>query len=180
MNNKVYVSIGLLALALVGAISVNAQTSQLDLSMRTALYFTGAKADKIDRANDKYVVNKDGTMRLLTNQATSCDSNYCEFNIGFIAFAERAGNNGEVSAYGLFTVDNGSSVGNEIYFADKEQIKEGVHKVKLKMGMNKVTFTIDPYEKTAEANEDNNSFSVNFKVAMLKIVMPKVKAPVKD
>jgi len=178
MKNKLYVSIGLLALALVGAASVNAQTS-LDLSMRTALYFTGAKADKIDRANDKYVV-KDGTMRLLTNQAVGCDGNYCEFNIGFISWAERAGKNGEVSTYGLFTVDNGSSVGNEIYFADKEQIKEGVHKVKLKMGMNKVTFTIDPYEKTAEANEDNNSFSVNFKVATLKIVMPKVKAPVKD
>jgi len=179
MKNKLYVSIGLLALALVGAISVNAQTSKLDLSMRTALYFTGAKADKIDRANDKYVV-KDGTMELKTNQAVSCDGDYCEFNIGFISWAERAGKNGEVSTYGLFTVDNGSSVGNTIYFADKEQIKEGVHKVKLKIGMNKVTFAIDPYEKTPEAKEDNNTFSANFNVTKPGIRIPGKKPPVKD
>jgi hypothetical protein len=180
MKNKLYVSIGLfaLALALVGAVSINAQTSKLDLSMRTALYFTGAKADKIDRTNDKYV-NKDGTMELHC-QAANWDGTYCEFNIGFVAFAERAGGIGEVSTYALFTVDNGSSVGNTVYFADKEQIKNGVHKVKLKMGMNKVTFTIDPYEKTAEVSEDNNSFSVNFKVKTLKIALPRKKVSVKD
>ena len=170
MKNKLYVSIGLLAL--VGAISVNAQTSKLDLSMRTALYFTGAKADKIDRANDKYVV-KDGTMELKTSQATSCDGDYCEFNIGFISWAERAGKNGEVSTYGLFTVDNGSSVGNTIYFADKEVIKKGIHAVKLKLGMNKVTFTIDPYEKTDETDENNNSFSANFKVVPDEVLLNK-------
>ncbi|MBA2736238.1 MAG: hypothetical protein H0U50_05540 [Pyrinomonadaceae bacterium] len=164
MKNKLYVSIGLFALALVGAISVSAQSSgaqpsKLDLSVRTALYFTGAKADSWD----KYVV-KDGTMELKMSQGTGCDGTYCEFNIGFISWAERAGKNGEVSTYGLFTVDNGSMVGNTIYFADKELIKKGIHAVKLKLGMNKVTFTIDPYEKTAETDENNNSFSVNFKV----------------
>ncbi len=179
MKNKLYVSIVLLALALVGAISVNAQSSTLDLSMRTALYFTGTKADKIDRANDKYVA-KDGTMELKTNEAVSCDGTYCEFNIGFIAFAERTGGKGEVSTYGLFTVDNGSSVGNTVYFADKEQIKEGVHKVKLKIGMNKVTFAIDPYEKTPEAKEDNNTFSANFNVTKPGIRIPGKKPPVKD
>ncbi len=179
MKNKLYVSIGLFALALVGAVSVNAQTSKVDLSMRTALYFTGAKADKIDRANDKYVV-KDGTMELKTNQAVGCDGDICEFNIGFIAFAERPGKSGEVSTYGLFTVENGSSVGNTVYFADKEQIKEGVHKVKLKIGMNKVTFAIDPYEKTPEAKEDNNTFSANFNVTKPGIRIPGKKPPVKD
>jgi hypothetical protein len=164
MKNKLYVSIGLFALALVGAISVSAQSSdaqpsKLDLSVRTALYFTGAKADSWD----KYVV-KDGTMELKMGQGTGCDGTYCEFNIGFISWAERAGGNGVVSTYGLFTVDNGSMVGNTIYFADKEVIKKGIHAVKLKIGMNKVTFTIDPYEKTAETDENNNSFSVNFKV----------------
>lgn len=180
MKNKLYVSISLLALAFVGAVSVNAQSSgaqpsKLDLSVRTALYFTGAKADNWD----KYVV-KDGTMELKMSQGTGCDGTYCEFNIGFISWAERAGGSGEVSTYGLFTVDNGSMVGNTIYFADKEVVKNGVHKVKLKMGMNKVTFTIDPYQKTAESNEDNNSFSVNFNVTKQKIVIPKVKVPVKD
>ncbi|MEJ7862521.1 MAG: hypothetical protein WKF90_12900 [Pyrinomonadaceae bacterium] len=164
MKNKLYVSIGLLALALVGAISVSAQSSgaqpsKLDLSVRTALYFTGAKADSWD----KYVV-KDGTMELKTSQATSCDGTYCEFNIGFISWAERAGENGKVSTYGLFIVDKVSMVGNELNFADKEVVKKGILPVKLKLGMNKVTFTIDPYEKTDETDENNNSFSVNFKV----------------
>ena len=40
------------------------------------------------------------------------------------------------------------------------------------MGMNKVTFTIDPYKKTTESNEGNNSFSVNFKVTPGAIVIP--------
>lgn len=105
MKNKLYVSIGLLALAFAGAVSISAQSSvaqpsQLDLSVRTALYFTGAKADKIDLAKDKYVA-KDGTMELKKSQAISCDSNYCEFNIGFIGFRE--GNvGGALSTYGLF------------------------------------------------------------------------------
>lgn len=164
MKNKLYVLVTLFALVFIGAVSIHAQSSQPDLSMRTALYFTGANTQKIDRAKDKYV-NKDGTMELMKSQATSCDDNYCDFNIGFIAFAERAGGNGELSTYALFTVgDNESLAGNTVYFADKEQIKEGIHSVKLKMGMNKVTFTIDPYKKTAESNEDNNSFSVNFNV----------------
>lgn len=179
MKNKLYVSIGSFALALVAAASVNAQNSKLDLSMRTALYFTGAKADKIDRASDKYV-NQGGTMELKTNQAISCDDTSCDFNIGFIAFAERAGGNGEVSTYALFSVDNGSMVGNTVLFADKEQIKEGVHKVKLKIGMNKVTFTVDPYNKTAEANENNNTFTANFNVTKQAIRIPGKKAPIKD
>ncbi len=175
MKNKLYVSIGLLALALVGAMSVNAQPSKLDLSVRTALYFTGAKADSWD----KYVV-KDGTMGLTTSQATSCDGTYCEFNIGFISWAERADGIGKVSTYALFIVDNGSMVGNELYFADKEVIKKGIHAVKLKIGMNKVTFTIDPYEKTAETDENNNSFSVNFNVTKPRILIHGKKPPVKD
>ncbi|CAN5611002.1 hypothetical protein BH20ACI4_BH20ACI4_05970 [soil metagenome] len=134
----------------------------LDLSMRDALYFTGAKTDKIDLKNDKYAV-KDGTMELKKSQATSCDGDTCEFNIGFIAF--RSGNtNGELSTYALFQVEKGGLVGNTVYFADGEKTKQAVHSVKLKMGMNKVTFTIDPYKKTAETDENNNSFSVNFKV----------------
>lgn len=55
-------------------------------------------------------------------------------------------------------------VGNTVYFASREKIKQGIHTVKLKMGMNKVTFTIDPYKKTNETDEDNNSLSANFKV----------------
>ncbi len=142
----------------------------LDLSMRDALYFTGAKTDKIDLKNDKYAV-KDGTMELKKSQATSCDGDTCDFNIGFIAF--RSGNvNGELSSYGLLQVEKGGLVGNTVYFASGEKTKQGVLPLKLKMGMNKVTFTIDPYKKTAESNEDNNSFTVNFRVTPSPIVIP--------
>lgn len=172
MKHKSFVLVSLFALVFIGAVSIQAQTTaKPDLSMRTALYFTGDKTNKIDLATDKYVVS-DATMELNTNQAVSCDGTYCEFNIGFIAFGERAATSGSLSTYALFTVDNGSMVGNTVYFAAQEQTKQGVHKVKLKMGMNRVTFTIDPYEKVAESNEDNNSFSVNFKVTRQHIVIP--------
>lgn len=170
MKNKTYVLAGLFALLFVSGASTRAQTARTDLSMRTALYFTGAKADKIDTAKDKYVV-KDGTMEINKSHGTSCDADGCAYNIGFIAF--RSGNtSGELSTYGLFQVDNGSLVGNTVLFAAGEITKVGVHPVKLKMGMNKVTFTIDPYKKTAESDEENNSFTVNFKVTSGKIVVP--------
>lgn len=178
MKNKLYVSISFCAFLLGGAFAASGQAKP-DLSMRTALYFTGAKTDKIDTATDKYV-NKGGTMELKTNQAVGCDGDVCEFNIGFIAFGERAGGSGELSTYGLFTVENGSSVGNTILFADKEQIKQGVHKVKLKIGLNKVTFAIDPYNKTDEAREDNNTFSANFNVTKPTIRIPGKKITIKD
>lgn len=170
MKNKTYVLAGLFALLFMSAVSTHAQTSRNDLSMRTALYFTGAKGDKIDTAKDKYVV-KDGTMEISKSNGTNCDADGCAYNIGFIAV--RSGNtSGALSTYGLFQVENGSLAGNTVFFAAGEQTKAGVLPVKLKMGMNKVTFTIDPYKKTAEADEENNSFTVNFKVTSGKIVVP--------
>ena len=162
MKSKIYILVGLFALLFISGTSINAQQAQTDLSMRTALYFTGAKADKIDLAKDTYVA-QDATMELKKSQATSCDSNYCEFNIGFIGLREGS-SAGSLSTYGLFEVDNGTMVGNTVYFASREKTKQGIHAVKLKMGMNKVTFTIDPYKKIGETDENNNSFSANFKV----------------
>jgi hypothetical protein len=135
----------------------------LDLSMRQALYFTGAKADQIDTKTDRYVT-KGGTMQLKVSEAKSCNAGVCEFNIGFIGF--RSGNmTGAVSSYGLFQLDGGDLVGNTVYFADKQATRQGVLPLKLKMGMNKVTFTIDPYKKTSETDEGNNSITVNFNVS---------------
>lgn len=170
MKIKFYVLVSMLAIVFISAATACAQ-GQTDLSMRDALYFTGAKTDKIDLKNDKYVV-KGGTMELKKSQATSCEGNTCEFNIGFIGF--RSGNvNGELSSYGLLQVENVGLVGNTVYFASGEKTKQGVLPLKLKMGMNNVTFTIDPYKKTAESNEDNNSFVVNFKVTPGPIVIPR-------
>lgn len=162
MKRKTYVIISLFTLLLAGATISHAQGSQPDLSMRAALYFTGANAADIDLAKDKYVA-KDSTMELKKSQASSCDDSGCVFNIGFIAF--RTGFvRAPLSTYGLFTVENGGMVGNTVYFAVGETSKNGIHAVKLKMGVNKVTFTIDPYKKTTETDENNNSFSANFKV----------------
>ena len=162
MKNKFYVLVSMFMFAFVSVVSAYAQ-ERTDLSTREALYFTGTKTDKIDLKNDKYVA-KGGTMELKKSQATSCDGDTCDFNIGFIGF--RSGNvNGELFTYGLLQVGNAEFlIGNTVYFASGEKTKQGIHPLKLKMGMNKVTFTIDPYKKTAESNEDNNSFTVNFKV----------------
>ena len=141
---------------LVTSVSVEAQT---DLSMREALYFTGSNASTIDLKNDKYVA-KGATLNIPAELAKSCEKNTCEFNVGFIGF--RSGNLGTaLSSYGLISVEGGGLVGNTVYFAASEATKQAVHPVKLKTGMNRITFTIDPYKKTPETNERNNTFSVN-------------------
>lgn len=170
MKNKLYVLIAALAFLSTGVPAAYGQAAA-DLSMRRALYFTGAKTDKIDLSKDKYAA-AGATMVLQKSQATSCDGDTCQFNIGLIAF--RTGNSsGDLSTYGLFQVENGGLVGNTIAFADKETTKQLILPLKLKMGINKVTFSIDPYKKTDESNEDNNSFSVNFRVSAGVIVLPK-------
>ncbi len=143
--------------------AASAAFSQTDLSMREALYFTGSKTTQIDTKNDRYVV-KGGTMQLKATDGANCAGGFCEFNIGFIAF--RTGNgNSVLSSYGLLQVDSGGLVGNTVYFGSNETVRQGVLPLKLKPGMNKVTFTIDPYKKTSETNERNNSITVSFIVA---------------
>ena len=136
-------------------ISANAQT---DLSMREALYFTGAKTESIDLKNDKYVA-KGATIHVGADLAKSCDVGTCVFNIGFIGF--RSGNTASaLMTYGLIKHDGGGLFGNELYFAPSATTRQGVYPVKLNAGQNKLTFTIDPYKKAAETNERNNTFSV--------------------
>lgn len=137
--------------------------SQTDLSMREALYVTGSKTTQIDTKNDRYVV-KGGTLQLKATDAVNCAGGFCEFNIGFIAFRTGSAANA-LSSYGLLQVDSGGLVGNTVYFGVDETVKQGVLPLKLKPGMNKVTFTIDPYKKIAETNERNNSITVSFNVA---------------
>ena len=145
------------AIAIFGtSLSIQAQT---DLSMREALYFTGSNGSTIDLKNDKYVA-KGGTLNVSAATAKSCEKNTCEFNVGFIGF--RSGDMATaLSSYGLISVEGAGLVGNTVYFAASEATKAGVLPVKLKFGTNKITFTIDPYKKTAETNERNNTFSVN-------------------
>ena len=161
MNMKNY--FGALVIAVIAISAVSTAQAQTDLSMRGALYFTGSKTHQIDLKNDRFVASG-GTMELKASEATNCTNDTCEFNIGFIGF--RSGNTAPaLSSYGLLSVANGGLVGNTVYFAPAEKTKQAVLPLKLKTGSNRVTFTIDPYKKTAETNERNNSFSVTFNVA---------------
>jgi hypothetical protein len=146
-----------LALAIFG--STIATQAQTDLSMREALYFTGAKTNAIDLKNDKYAA-KGSTLNLSAELAKNCDKNICEFNVGFIGF--RSGNTAsELSSYGLISVDGGGAAGDTVLFAAAETTKHVIVPLKLKLGQNKLTFTIDPYKKIGETNEGNNTFTVN-------------------
>ena len=129
-----------------------------DLTARSALYFTGTKTDRINTKNDKYVAGG-GSLTVTRESAASCEGNTCVFNVGF--FASRSGNvTGALSTYAAIQVEKVGLVGNTISFADQEKSKQGVLPVKLNMGVNKLTFTIDPYKKISETDETNNSFSV--------------------
>ena len=133
--------------------------AQTDLSMREALYFTGANSESINLAKDVYVA-KGATLNISTALAKSCDKTTCEFNIGFIGFRSPKADS-VLSTYALISTDGGGMTGNTVVFAATETTKQGVFPVKLKMGRNRLTFTIDPYKKIRESNEANNTFTVN-------------------
>ena len=128
-----------------------------DLSMRRALYFTGAKTGSIDTKNDHYVA-EGGSMTLTKAQSTSCDSTGCVFNLGFFAFKEPAG--GAMNTYGRIEKKSGGMVGNTIHFAGKDTVREVVYPVKLVIGTNILKVAIDPEGKISETDEGNNSFIV--------------------
>jgi len=129
-----------------------------DLSLRRALYFTGAKPNKIDVKNDKYVA-AGGTITVKKSDAVSCNYESCSFNVGLIAFRDPA--NGELSTYGEMKKSDGGISGNGIYFADKQKVTQLVVPLMLTPGSKtKVTCLIDPENKTAETDENNNSFIV--------------------
>ncbi|HEX8354758.1 MAG TPA: hypothetical protein VF611_17760 [Pyrinomonadaceae bacterium] len=160
--NRTMVALCALALTLVPTRPAAGQGPATDLTMRRALYFTGAKTDKIDtraaaKGGDLYVV-ENGRMTLKRSQATKCEAGGCYFNFGFIAFRNPAA--GALSTYGLIEVEGGGLSGNTVHFADKAGTRQGVFPVKLADGVNKLTFRIDPYAKTQESDESNNGFSV--------------------
>ena len=136
-----------------------------DLSMRRALYFTGVKTSKIDtraaaQGGDPYVV-ANGSMTLKKSQATKCEAGGCYFNFGFIV--TRKPTSGVLNTYGLIQIP-GSLFGNELQFADNVGSHQHVLSVKLADGVHKLKITVDPYAKTPESDENNNSFTVTIVV----------------
>jgi hypothetical protein len=142
------------------------QRLNTDLSMRRALYFTGAKTTKIDtraatQGGDPYVV-ANGNMTLKTSQATKCEADGCYFNFGF--FITRTPASGALSTYGLIQIAGGGLVGNELQFANNVGSHQHVLPIKLAKGVHKLRITVDPYAKTPESDENNNSFTVTIVV----------------
>jgi hypothetical protein len=157
MRIKFY-AVGVLAISLLSTVHAFGQRTGTDLTMRRALYFTGAKADKIDLKNDKYVA-ENGSITVSQSSATKCEDGGCYFNVGFIAFRNPA--TGALSTYALIQNSMGGLAGHEVAFTDKAATRQRVLPVKLAIGaQNKLTFQIDPHKKMAESNENNNSFSV--------------------
>jgi hypothetical protein len=127
-----------------------------DFSLRPALYANGAESKKIDTKSPYVTAGK--TLTLKKSEAVSCAGDTCTFNLAFIVF--RNGDQGMLSTYAFIKGKTLGIVGNTITFADGSKVKDAVFPSKLKIGENKLTVEVDPYKKTAETNEGNNSFEV--------------------
>ena len=136
-----------------GVITASAQT---DLNTRKAMYFTGAKTNAIDLAKDVYVAGG-STLSLSAELRTTCDNNVCEFNVGVIAF--RGGGGALTTNVSVQVEKSGETFTKTVSFGPSEITKQVIFPIKLKLGKNQVTVTIDPTNKTVESDENNNSFS---------------------
>jgi hypothetical protein len=134
--------------------------AEVDLGLRRAVYLTGAKTT-IDLKSDKYV-GANSSIRVKKSDAVNCQGDKCTFNLGVLAF--RSDGRGALSTYGQFAGKNLGIVGNSIIFNESEKIKPQVLPVKLSVGRNALTFTIDPNKKTAESDENNNEIAVTIVV----------------
>jgi hypothetical protein len=134
----------------------HSRSGSVDLSTRRAIYIASSPS-AIDLKSDKYVT--DGrAITIRRTQAVKCEGDKCTFNLGIIAF--RSTEAGTLSTYGQFTGKSLGIVGNTIAFTAGEKTKQHVLPVPLVVGKNEVTFTIDPQNKTAETDENNNTITV--------------------
>ncbi len=127
-----------------------------DFSLRAALYINGSQTQTVN-TTAKYV-SAGKSITLKKSEALNCDGNVCTFNLGFFVFR----NTGEdtISTYALIRGNTIGIVGNTVSFANGSKTKDVVFPCKLKIGENKLIVEVDPYKKTAETNEGNNSFEV--------------------
>jgi len=133
----------------------------VDLMMRPALYFNGKSSMKVETAS-KYAT-PDKAMTLQKSEALECAGDYCTFNLGF--FVQRSGGEGTLTSFAQVGGPGLASVGNSFLFDAGARSRDFVVPVRLKVGENKVRVSVDPYDKTPETNEGNNSFTVTVTVA---------------
>ncbi len=127
----------------------------VDLSLRQALYNNGTNTQKVNTQARYVAAGK--TITLKKSEAVSCEGDRCTFNLGFFVF--RNGAQGELSTYAIIDGEI-AIVGNSLSFQQGATTQSLVLPCKLKVGVNKLTVTVDPYKKTAETNENNNQFEV--------------------
>ena len=159
MNTKLSGTIALASFVALLSPFTLARDSRVDLSTRRAIYVTSSKT-AIDLKNDKYVA-AGGTITVKKSQGEDCQANKCTFHLGIIAI--KTGGPSTLNAYGQYTGAFGIS-GNTIVFGNGETTKQQVLPVKLAVGKNVVTFTIDPQNKIVETDEKNNAMTVTIVV----------------
>src|ERR1051325_6261242 len=137
-------------------ISAFAAGGGVDLSSRQAVYLTGNKS-VIDLRRDKYVASG-ARLYVKKSEVVSCKDNQGTFNLVSVAFWSDG--SGTLKTYGQFTGKTIGSVGNTIFFSDGEKTRQQVLPVPLIVGVNPITFTIDPNKEVVETDETNNSFTV--------------------
>ena len=155
MRTNRFLKAGLLLISVM-AFGVIAGHAQTDLNTRKALYFTGAKTDSIDLKKDVYVGNG-ATLQLSAELRVTCDNNECVFNVGVIA--TRTGTGALSTDVVMQVAKSGEKFTKTVDFAADEKSKQVIFPVKLLLGKNQFTVTIDANQQTAETDETNNSFS---------------------
>ena len=155
MTKKLSGLLTITAIAIFAATAVNAQT---DVNTRKALYFTATKTSSIDLKNDIYVA-AGATLNLSAELRTSCDHSVCVFNVGVIAVRSGTG----AMSTTIHIQANGETFTKAVSFATSETSKQVVLPIKLKLGKNLVTVSIDPDNSIPESDE-NNSFSATVMV----------------
>ena len=133
------------------------QKTVTDLSLRRALYFTGAKADKIDTKTDSRVTDG-GLIVLKKSDGANCSADGCYFNFGF--FVMRTPTVGSLHTSAILQPAGGNAPSMEVDFKHNEAAREVVIPIKLTQGATKLTVRIDPFNNTPEKDEANNHFSV--------------------
>lgn len=159
MKKRVFKLMAIFTLCVFAATIATAQ-SGTDLQLRRALYFTGNKPGAIDLKNDKYVA-ENGVMNLKKGEAFKTEGAHFYFYFGFIAFRDPIGP--QFQTYVQYQ-SKLQSIGNTTTFLNNEKTRQGVFPLKLQSGRNVIKVVIDPFQKTAETDENNNSFTVTIVV----------------
>ncbi len=159
MKKRASKIITIFTLCALAATVVSAQP-RTDLQLRRALYFTGNNPSAIDMKNDKYVA-ENGVMNIKKSEAFKTEGAYFYFYLGFIAFRDPAGP--QFQTYVQYQ-SKLQSIGNTTTFLNNEKSRQGVFPLKLQTGRNVIKVVIDPFQKTTETDENNNSFTVTIVV----------------